>query len=100
MPSTVPPTSNARAIFLISLFLTLLGTVTVGFFVFLLGPAFLGILAVMAAVGAGHYFLWGRSMGKEVLPAQDMEEPSAESNGWTSDRPQPPRLSVRLPGWP
>lgn len=92
MPPPVPPASNARAVLLIALFLTLLGAVTLGFFVFLIGPAFLGVLAVMACVGLGHYFLWGRAMENEVLPeADETGEPPAETNGWTSSGPQPPR---------
>jgi hypothetical protein len=87
-----PPTSNARAIFLIALFLTLLGIVTVGFFVFLIGPAFLGVLAVMAGIGVCHYLLWGRSMENEVVSdPEEMEAPAAETNGWTTDGPHPPR---------
>jgi hypothetical protein len=90
MSSPVPPASNARAVFLITLFLTLLGLVTVGFFMFLIGPAFLGVLAVMAGVGAAHYLLWGRSMDNEVLPDPTEIDAPAETNGWT-DGPHPPR---------
>jgi energy-coupling factor transporter transmembrane protein EcfT len=90
--SSVPPTSNARATFLITLFITLLATVTIGFFVFLIGPAFLGVLGVMALVGVAHYFLWGRSMEHEVLSDSEvMDEPTPETNGWTTDGPHPPR---------
>ena len=91
MSAPAPP-SNARAIFLITLFITLLGAVTIGFFMFLIGPAFVGVLAVMAGVGAVHYLLWGRSMENEVLPDPDaFEDPPPEANGWPTDGPHPPR---------
>jgi hypothetical protein len=91
MSAPAPP-SNARAVFLIALFMTLLGAVLVGFFTFLIGPAFIGVLAVMSGIGAIHYFLWGRSMENEVLAeAEAHDEPSPEVNGWPTDGPQPPR---------
>jgi len=90
--SSTPPTSNARATFLISLFIAFLALVTVGFFVFLIGPAFVGVLGVMALVGVAHYFLWGRSMENEVLSdAEMMDEPAPETNGWKTDGPHSPR---------
>ncbi len=90
--SSMPPTSNARATFLISLFIAFLALVTVGFFVFLIGPAFVGVLGVMALVGVAHYFLWGRSMDNEVLDdGEMMDERAPETNGWPTDGPHSPR---------
>lgn len=90
MPPPAPSPSNGRAVFLTLLLLTLVTVSLVGFFVMLIGPGFLGVVAVLTVVGLAHYLLWGRAMEKEV-DVEEMEEPSAEANGWPSDGPQHPR---------
>jgi hypothetical protein len=86
MSTLGPQQSNYRATILIAIFLTLLTLGGVGFFVVLIGPAFLGVLAVVALVGFCHYFLWGRSMDQQVqADADEAGELPPESDGWTGN---------------
>ena len=87
MSSPGPQSSNARATFLVAIFLTLLALGGLGFFVVLIGPAFLGVLAALALVGVCHYFLWGRSMEDQVQSEGEGTDGPPETNGWTGNGP-------------
>jgi Flp pilus assembly protein TadB len=92
MPTTE---SSGRGTFLTILLMSLF---TAGVFVFCLGVmgeaflAALAIVAVIGCVGLSHYFLWGRSMEREVRLEREVamaedEDMPPETNGWPSDGP-------------
>jgi hypothetical protein len=68
-----------------------------GAFVFsliLFGPLFFGfltVIAVIAAIGFGHYLLWGRSDAPHVLLDEERDDDPHEGNGWSTDGPHPHR---------
>ncbi len=89
-----PSSSSARATMLGIMLAIVLGGGAVVYCTIIMGPFFFGLLGVIAAIavlGCVHYFLWGRSMDRQVAGEREEQKLQADVEEYPLDEPHWPR---------